>query len=282
MGALSEEPSYCGRDCGERVGGERGVQKGVFSLQCKVYIAIVITLLASSCGLEEDYVVYAPSVVGHEPLYSNLDFAENYVFFTTNDSANDNPSFNYRGTAVYYKIYGSVSMLQSTVSAIDGANKSSSADAASMVIDTYGYVELNTRSGQYSPLIASNSSNQSVYIRLTSYQDTAVHPEYAPKVIIGYTGDKTAAASFVPVRNAGGKKYHFDFGRSNAAKYGSYAEDAKVPETGDVDVAGSSSNGKWYVDMYAIGVGNDATFTKYYSSVLHLGTIPIDANNEDN
>lgn len=235
------------------------------------------------CGLEEDYVVYAPMFVGHEPLCSNVDFAENYFDFTTNDSANNAPNFNYRGTAVYYKIYGSASTLTSNVRNIESANNSSSDDAANMMINTYNYKELNTASGLKSPLIPDSGSDQRVYIRLTSYQDVSAHPEYAPKVIIGYNGNKKAAATYVPVRNAGGKKYHFDFGRSNAAKYGTdYADNAKTPQSGDDDVIGSSSNGKWYVDMYAVGVGNDPTFTNYYSSVLHLGSVPIDAGKEDN
>lgn len=258
------------------------------------YIGCIVIIAAffsfASCGLEEDYVVYAPTVVSHEPLYSNVDFAENYVVFRTNDASNDSPSFNYRGTAVYYKIYGSASTLQSNVSAIDSANKSSTGDAANMVINSYQYVELGTEDGGHSPLIKSNGSNRMVYIRLTSYQYMRNDPsapqrniEYAPKIIVDYTDDKKAAATYIPVRNVGGKKYHFDFGRSNAAKYTTeYANNAKMPQAQDADVSGASASGKWYVDLYAIGVGNDPTFTKYYSDVLHLGTLPIDANKEDN
>lgn len=248
-----------------------------------VLCVALLSISLAACGLDEDYVVYAPTMVNHEPIYSNADFAENYFTFTTSDGANYSPSFNYRGTAVYYKIYGSVSTLKRNVDAIESANNSSQSDAADMVRRTYGYVELNTTSGKHSPLIVSNGTDQRVYIRLTSYQDTALHPEYAPKIIIGYAGDKKAAATYIPVRNASGRQYHFDFGRRNAAKYGSaYADNAKVPQSGDDDVEGSSADGKWYVDMYAVGVGNDASFTKYYSRVLHLGTVPIDANKEDN
>lgn len=277
MGELGKKPPYCIGSGREGVVSVRlNSLYGVRSLVCAAAVCFF------ACGLDEDYVVYAPTYVGHEPLYSNEDFAENYFIFTTNDSANDMPSFNYRGTAVYYKIYGSSSTLQSNVRSIESANNSSSGDAADMVISTYKYVELGTAEGKHTPLVAASSSDQTVYIRLTSYQDIARHSEYAPKIIVGYTGNKAAAATYVPVRNMGGKKYHFDFGRNNAAKYGSYADNAKVPQSGDEDVIGNSSNGKWYVDMYAIGVGNDPTFTKYYSSVLHLGSVQIDANKEDN
>lgn len=254
-------------------------ERAPYRVRCLVCAAAVCFF---ACGLDEDYVVYAPTYVEHEPLYSNADFAENYFVFSTNDSANDMPNFNYRGTAVYYKIYGSSSTLQSNVRAIESANSSSSGDAANLVISSYKYVEMGTADGRHSPLIPSGGSDKRVYIRLTGYQDTAEHSEYAPKIIIGYDGNKKANATYIPVRNAGGKKYHFDFGRSNAAKYGSYADNAKVPQAGDEDVMGTSSNGKWYVDMYAIGLGNDAAFTKYYSNVLHLGSVPIDANKEDN
>lgn len=248
----------------------------------KLTLAALASVLLIACGLEEDYVVYAPTAVNHEPIYSNTDFAENYFIFTTNDGANYSPSFNYRGTAVYYMIYGSAATLRNNVDRIEKENNLSSGNAADLV-RKIGYVELNTTTGLHSPLVASSGADIRVYIRLTHYLDDAQRPEYAPKIIIGYAGDKKAAATYIPVRNAGGKKYHFDFGRSNAAKYGAeYANNARLPQSSDADVTGSSTDGKWYVDMYAMGVGNDATFNKYYSNVLHLGTVPIDANKEDN
>ena len=50
----------------------------------------------------------------------------------------------------------------------------------------------------------------------------------------------------------------------------------------DEDVKGRASNGIWYVNMYAVSVGRDASYTPYYSLVCHLGSVAIDENSEDN
>ena len=34
--------------------------------------------------------------------------------------------------------------------------------------------------------------------------------------------------------------------------------------------------------MYAVAVGRDTTYTTYYSNVLDLGAVPIDASSEQN
>ena len=48
------------------------------------------------------------------------------------------------------------------------------------------------------------------------------------------------------------------------------------PSTSDSDFSGSSSADVYYVDAYAVSIGrNTSDSTTYYSSVLHLGSVPI-------
>ena len=44
----------------------------------------------------------------------------------------------------------------------------------------------------------------------------------------------------------------------------------------------STENGKWYISAFAVAVGMDATLTNYYSNILYLGSVTIDANSKDN
>ena len=59
-----------------------------------------------------------------------------------------------------------------------------------------------------------------------------------------------------------------------------------LPVSGDEDVDWQTSvpegdEGKWFVDMYAVTVGRDATFTYSYSRVLHLGSVTINQSDYD-
>jgi hypothetical protein len=98
---------------------------------------------------------------------------EKYFDFWTNDAANyaADSSFDYLGTAVYYKIYNNYSTMTSAASAITALNSSTTYSAAAdKMIETYGYRELITTTTSQSPLIPASASNQRVYIRLSDYQ----------------------------------------------------------------------------------------------------------------
>ena len=44
----------------------------------------------------------------------------------------------------------------------------------------------------------------------------------------------------------------------------------------------ASEDDIYYVALYAVAVGYDNSFTNYYSNVLYLGSVPINAAEEDN
>ena len=245
-------------------------------------LAVCCLFTFSGCGLDEYYVVAPPITVYHTPAVTSstdIDRTEKYFDFETNDSANSSLSgFDYLGTAVYYKIYNNYSTMNTAASAITSLNSSTTYSAAAdKMVDSYGYRELSTTNGTPSPLIPAGSSHR-IYIRLTNYQDG----DYTAKIIIGYNGsDFTGSGNYVPLRNISGT-HSFDFGRTSKD-----FNLNKVPVSGDLDVNYSSSFSDdnkriWYVDVFAVAVGRDTTYTKYFSKVLHLGSILIDASEYDN
>jgi hypothetical protein len=264
-----------------RTGRNTAVKYSVYSL---FSLAVCCLLTFSGCGLDEYYVVEAPFTIYNIPSVTSstsTDYSVKYFDFQTNDSGNADLSssgFDYLGTAVYYKIYNNYSTMNTAVSAITSLNSSTTYSAAAdKMIDTYGYWELSTTNGTPSPLIPADT-NKRIYIRLANYQDG----DYMAKIIIGYDGsDFTGSGNYVPLRNISGT-HSFDFGRTSDD-----SDLNKVPESVDRDVNYSSSFSDddktvWYVDMFAVAVGRDTTYTKYYSKVLHLGSISIDSSEEDN
>ena len=244
----------------------------------KLFFFAACCLCFFGCGLEEYYVLEAPFQTGKVPTYDTTGYDEKYFDFVTNDTGNAaiSPSFNFLGTAVYYKIYNRYESIGTVTSALSSANNSTEySAAATLLTGTYKYRQLGTASGTTTPLIASTGADRRIYIRLSNYQ---IDARYQAKIIVGYTGDSSVAATMVPKRE--GNRYSFDFGRTGS-------ED-RTPADGDDDYSYSSSGfsssypNTYFVDMYAVSVGRDTTYTTYYSKVLHLGTVAVNAGTEDN
>ncbi len=247
---------------------------------CHVYelfFLAVCCLCFFGCGLEEYYVLEAPFRIYNTPNAATT-YDNRYFDFETNETGNSSisTSFDFLGTAVYYKIYNRYESIGSVTSALSSANNSTEySAAATLLINTYKYRELGTASGTTTPLIASTGVDRRIYIRLTNYQ---TDPYRQAKIIVGYTGNSSIAGTWIPKRE--GNRNSFDFGRTGA-------EDPE-PASGDDDYNYSSSGfssaypNTYFVDMYAVSVGRDTTYTTYYSKVLHLGTVAVDAASEDN
>ncbi|MGI5105896.1 hypothetical protein H0R94_02490 [Treponema socranskii] len=247
---------------------------------CHVYELFFLAaccLCFFGCGLEEYYVLEAPFRIYNTP-NADTTYDNKYFDFVTNETGNSSmsTSFDFLGTAVYYKIYNLYESIGSVTSALSSANNSTEySAAATLLINTYKYRELGTASGTTTPLIASTGADRRIYIRLTNYQ---TDPRYLAKIIVGYAGDSSIAATWIPKRQ--GNRYSFDFGRTGS-------EDP-APVSGDDDYNYSSSGfssaypNTYFVDMYALSVGRDTTYTTYYSKVLHLGTVAINAGMQDN
>ena len=241
------------------------------------------------CGLETTYALKAPSLISLSPLYSTKQFQNKcFVFWTEEaDNVNISSSFDFLGTAVYYKIYNRHESITSVTSALSSANNSTdSSSAAKLLTETYKYKQLGTSAGARTPLIQYESPPSSpwppyynghgrcVYIRLSSYQND----DYTAKFINNYTGDNSVTPTAVPRRE--GNRYSFDFGR--------HGSEDRRPAEGDDDYSYSSSgfsagyDHTYFVDLYAVSVGRDENYTLQYSPVLHLGTVAVNADSEDN
>lgn len=259
------------------------------------FLFSVCLFLFSSCGLDVVYYLYAPFVTHNTPEYTTA-YDNRYFEFTTNDRDNIRDDFDYLGTAVYYKIYNNTSTMNSNIAAVSSLNSSTNESAAaSRLIDSYKYQPLGLNTETKNPLIpvSADGTNQRVYIRLSNYLET-VSADYKATVRIRPDGgdDSSWSEQGIPLRT--GNRYTFDFGRDYDDVSSELAADRvenAVPASddsstiGDVSYSSSFTDSDkkiWYVDLYAIAVGQDSSFTQYYSGVLHLGSVAIDPNEDDN
>lgn len=247
-----------------------------------------------SCGLDVVYYLNAPMVTHNTPDYTTK-YDNEYFEFTTNNDQTDSEDFEFLGTAVYYKIYNNYSTMQSNISTLSSLSSSTNESAAATkMIESFGYKQIGTSNGSKMPLISADSNgNQRIYIRLTNYQEIA-SSDYVATIKYRKSSDSNAPWTIIGVPLRTGNRYTFDFGR----KEDSVKDELKikgikntipsqddVSTTGDVIYSSSFSDEdkeKWYVDMYAVAVGQDNSFTQYYSNILHLGSVCIDSSVEDN
>ncbi len=237
---------------------------------------LAAALFFTTCGLDTFYIVPSPTTVSHEPVYTSSDFAANYFQFVSVNEPTDK-SFSFLGTAVYYRIYASSSTMLSRQSSISAVNTSSDYSAAALRMIGYGYQQLNTSTGNMQPLVTDSLAD--VVIRLCNYGDEA-NPNNEYKASIVIKKNNVVLMNKVPRRAIGVTKT-FDFGRHANSKYN--PDYNALPVAGDEDFeSGTVTDNKYYVDLYAVAMGRDSTYTLYYSNVLHLGSIPIDATAENN
>jgi len=235
-----------------------------------------------ACGIDSITVIDEPLNNIHTPQYTNTDYAEAYFDFWTNEiNGSSYAGCKFLGTEVYYKIYSDISSMSSEKNTLVNLSNSetSSATSASKMMDTYSYKALKVTNQEKNTLIPNTNQNQRIYIRLTDYQDI---PDFSARILVGGqngTNLTGTAARNIPIRNTDDNSLTFNFGRTSAN-----AEINKVPVSDDPDVklSSSSTDGKWYVVLFAVGVGQDNTYTKIYSNILYLGDVTIDSNSFDN
>lgn len=248
--------------------------------KCFVYSLVLagcFLFLNTSCGLDEFYYVDAPSVYNKQPVvdrYSDTDYTERYFEFYTNESGmteylDAGSDFRFLGTDIYYKIYNSYDTMLSERGNLNDSLLNNSYSSATKLIDSYKFLTLKFEGQTKAVLIPATGTNQRVYVRLSNYQNDT----YRARLVID--GVEKGEPRRNPV--VGGS---FDFGRN---AYGSSSLH-KIPDSSDSDVKyrSSSSNGKWYIPMYAVAMGRDSSYTITYSNIFYLGTVCIDQNSEDN
>lgn len=258
-----------------------------------IFLSVALPL---SCGTQTTYYLEPPPTAYNEPKY-NTAYDEAYFDFSCRsegDQSSISGDFKYNGTAIYYKIYNNYSVMDSNNSTLDSLNDSKNeADAAQRMI-SLGYQQLGTDDGTREPLIGSGGGR--VTIRLTNYHEDITtgqgSSDYKAYIRIGKQHIENKIDDYVPLRRFNNRT--FDFGRDEDKVNASVLAKNKnvknaVPkqddEAKDVQYSSSFSDSDgnvWYVDLYAVSVGRDNNFTLYYSKVLHLGCVPIDASLDDN
>lgn len=252
------------------------LKKAYFNCKGIIFNTILVCffLFNSSCGLDTYYIVEPPYFLNSRPSYDNHQITDQTFYFTTNEvNNNNNEGCMFLGTNVYYKIYSDSSKMTTEVNnliAISNDDEKNS-ELGKKLHENYLYQQLRIQNANYEPLIQNTDTNVRVRIRLTDYGNSNDFPDYVASIEINdmYIG--------FPVRNNGtANQYTFNFGRNG--------ENDRIPIADDKDFSNSGSNtdGKYYVAMFAVSEGQIATFERYYSNILFLGTVTIDSHNTDN
>lgn len=239
---------------------------------CFCVFAFFALFVFCGCGLDTYYVLDQAPRRGNYPS-DDSDYAQRYFeFWAAPNSNTGNSEFHFLGTYVYYRIYSNPSTMNSNHLSIEAVNNSSNYSAAAERMIGLKYKELYTDGGS---VLTPFAAGEHVRIRLTNNQETG-NREIANEAQI----EINETYRQIPRRLLGGN-YSFDFGRygknyDNTIRY-------DPPKSNDEDFdGGSPSDGKYYVDMYAVAAGRDTTFARYYSNVTYLGSITINANEENN
>ncbi|MDR3284282.1 MAG: hypothetical protein LBS97_03770 [Treponema sp.] len=213
-----------------------------------------------SCGLEE-YQVLDPPILMR--LAGGTDPYLRYFDFRTVESGEYNDAAIFQGTTVYYKIYASDATMQSEISSISTANTQYSSNGYNRMVQL-GYLELNA-DARNSLLIPRAGSGRQVVIRLFD------EASYTARVHGNDTDIEVSPVWGRPLRRLNDKGFNF-FADTEAER-----ENNPVPVSGDGDVnyTGYSDGKSWYVNAYAVSVGQNDLLVNLYSQLLHLGFIII-------
>ena len=262
-----------------------------------VSFVVLAPIFFPGCGLDVFVYLDSPYNPGHTALYTSSNGEDNYFWIQTAESSSENQNyinaasdFKCLGTAVYYKIYNSHSRMlsvESTISSLD-ASTSSQTTVADKLIDTYGYkpLKLKTR-GLRDPLIQASGTDQYVYLRLNKYGSEEAFSDALAilnRSIHNLSELTDSETVYDYPRRYINDRYGFNFCEDDKREDlpdDSTIDFSPLPISDDEDVdwqttTDSDDEGKWFVDMYAVTVGRDATFTYSYSRVLFLGSITID------
>ena len=215
------------------------------------------------CGIDVIVFLENPNLILHSPEITDAEVSTQYFAFKTRDRDNTYNEDNYSGTAVYYRIYNSSSILNNETSALItlSQDEEKKYNAATKLIESYNYKPLNL--DNKGTIIKKSDTDQKVYIRLSDYKGI---PDYSARIEIN---DKIL---YKPMR---------DFSSEATFNFTGSSEIDKIPSSDDSDVkytAGSGEDGIWYVAMFALSVGKDENFVPIYSNIQYLGAVKIDKN----
>lgn len=199
---------------------------------------------------------------------------KHFDFFTIKS---DNTKF--KGTAVYYRIYNSLSKMNDDIGAITTYiySEDNKAKAADKLLTTneknQGFKPLLYK-GYNESILIDGDSDHSVTIRLQDHQyyedDSSSEKAYMACIVFDKGTDKERTER--PIRNV--DNLSFNFGRS------SIESNSRIPDKEDLDVcysetASEDDEHRWYVPMFAVSVAMDESYTFNYSVPLYLGYVII-------
>ena len=259
--------------------------KKIYKVFLSLFFAGCFLFLNASCGLDEYFVLDNPKPIPeHQPSVTpdiQNEFQENYVTFLTQENEmtdwinNPASNFTFEGTEVYYKIYNNYQKFSSETGSLNSISSSENYSSAGTKLLDYGFLPLACENYDESPIVPATGTNRLVKIRLTDYQ---TENEYSSRIELAGVSISGDGKSSQPRRNGIVGNYSFNFGRASDNQ-----DLNKVPSQNDADCNYSSSDKNFfYVPLYAVAVGRDSNYTTYYSNILYLGTITIDADSRDN
>ncbi|MFI3257845.1 MAG: hypothetical protein R3Y36_06075 [Spirochaetales bacterium] len=228
-----------------------------------IFLSIIFCfLLCISCGLNVFYEIDPPinaaepnpsdgtttSIISFDPSAQEFEFTARNVSST----------FIAPGTDVYYRIYGSISSLQSDAAQINTSNTENTSNGFNKMT-SLNYQKITVSSSTQGYLIDENGGR--VAIRLFVDSTTSANYEAGIRVDGNNIG--------VPTR-FNGNLFNFDTGDTAGNDY-----ENPLPQSGDADYnATSDGNNYWYVNAYAVSVGlENGTFTQVRSELLPLGFV---------
>ncbi|GMO40076.1 MAG: hypothetical protein Pg6C_00760 [Treponemataceae bacterium] len=232
----------------------RGVYAG---FACILSCAIVLCTV--SCGIEtvEDS-LDPPSL---RDLANPLDPGGRYFSFYTRETGN-NGTAAFKGTDVFYKIYNNVNELNAEHDSIKTSNAEYSANGYNRMV-SLNYRQLPIP-GYPSILFSATGSNREVSIRLI---DEGLNAQGAYDFPAGVVSGSNMGK---PIRRPSSEGFNFyiDSNPDNCDK---------LPAAGDWDTRFSNvpEADTWYVNAYAVSVGQNTKLALLYSQLLWLGYIQI-------
>ena len=225
-----------------------------------------LILFNLSCGLDTIYIIEPPKNIVNTPSYNSTDDSFDYFAFYTNETENGNSEIIFLGTDVYYKIYRNTSKLDSECSNILSLVSKDDNSSANSMQNTYNFQPLRVKNRNDDILIPRNTKDQRVFIRLSdlNLQDDSDDTDKSNVIV---TLNDNNIFSEEPIRNLPYiSTFNFKAG-----------ENDNTPKDGDVDTSytGQGIDSEWYVAMFAVSVGRDASYVKLFSNVAYLGSVKI-------
>jgi len=231
------------------------------TLQKQIFLSVfagVACLFFFACGIPVYYVI-EPPVAENIPTVDTDDISKKYFsFICPYNNSSENSEFTLYGTDIYYKIYNSLDDMNTEISRINSRNSEYSSSGFETIREL-NYQTLWLASGA-SPVVPKTTASRTVRLRLCS--DVGYDPE-----LYDVTNDTLIS---IPYRkgtgNTGSGNMSFDF----TSNYYPVSTDSDTKIIEDIQ-----NGGVWYVNLYAVTVGRDASLASQYSSLLFLGNIKI-------